>query len=297
MNIELRINNTGWKNIVKIFIPYILTLGTFQFLGYLVAGLNINGFTSEKSIFQSLIIEFFSFSGTFLIVWLFRKYVDKESFKSLGFETKYFAKDISIGLIIGFIIMAIGFLILLASNQIQFKWFQFKISNLTLSIGIFIIVALSEELLVRGYILSNLMNSFNKYLALIISSAIFSLMHGFNPNINLLAFIALFLSGILLGLAYIYTKNLWFPIALHFSWNFFEGTIFGFNVSGLTGYSVVDFEIHQNTMWNGGAFGFEGSIFSILFQLIAIFIVFIIFKKREIKDTEDVLPEVGLANL
>ena len=299
MSVELQTNNTGWKNITKIIIPYILIVGIFQYLGYIAVGLNINGLINEKSTFQFFFITIFDFLGTVFIVWLFGKYVDKESFKRLGFETSssYFTKDILLGLIIGFIIMAADFLILLAFNQIQFKGLQYNMSDLMLSIGIFTIVALSEELLIRGYVLSNLMASCNKYLALIISSIIFSLMHGLNPNINWFGFIDLFLAGILLGGSYIYTKNLWFPIALHFSWNFFQGTIFGFNVSGLNGYSIIIIGHHQNTIWNGGAFGFEGSVLSILFQLIAIIIVFVIFKKREIKDREDIIPEVSLANL
>ena len=77
----------------------------------------------------------------------------------------------------------------------------------------------------------------------------------------------MFLAGILLGLSYIYTKNLWFPIAFHFSWNLFQ-TIFGFNVSGQNTYSLIEFEITENTILNGGDFGFEGSIFATIFMIL-----------------------------
>ena len=149
-----------------------------------------------------------------------------------------------------------------------------------LSVGIFIFVAISEELFLRGYVLNNLLVSFNKYIALLISSLLFSLMHGANPNFSLIPFIGLFIAGLFFGLSYIFTRSLWFPIALHFSWNFFQGTIFGFNVSGKDTYSLLATKNNSLNVWNGGDFGFEGSILSIILQIIAIGIVFIIFKNR-----------------
>ena len=81
------------------------------------------------------------------------------------------------------------------------------------------------------------MSSFNKYKALIISSILFSIMHGLNPNISLFSLFDLFLAGIVLDLSYINTKNLWFPIDMHLSWNLFQ-TLLGFNVSGQDTYLI-----------------------------------------------------------
>jgi len=122
------------------------------------------------------------------------------------------------------------------------------------------------------------MISFDKYVALIISSLLFSLMHWFNPNIDLFGFIDLFLAGILLGISYVYTKNLWFPIALHFSWNLTQSFL-GFNVSGQDAYSIIEFTIPENNLLNGGDFGFEGSIFSIIAQIVFIIIIVNYFNK------------------
>jgi hypothetical protein len=179
--------------------------------------------------------------------------------------------------------MFLGFFLLLIINQISFEKLRFNVYELTLSIGIFIIVAIVEETLFRGYVLKNLMLSFNKYIALIISSLLFSIMHAANPNFDLFAFFDLFLAGILLGLSYIYTKNLWFPIALHFSWNFFQ-THVGFNVSGQDFYSLLEISMEEKNLLNGGAFGFEGSILSTIFQLISLCLIFNYFKKRTISE-------------
>ena len=281
----LQDKSQGWKNILKLIIPYIFIVGTCQMIGYYFAGLDITNYQNiHKTPKESFIVTFSTLVSTFITVWLFRKFVDKKTFASLGFEKILIAKDIFIGLILGFIIMLSGFTCLILSKQLEFLTIQFNLTDLLLSIGIFIFVAISEEVLLRGYILNNLMTSFNKYFALIISSVIFSLLHVANPNFNLFSLFELFISGLFLGLAYIYTKSLWFPIALHFSWNFFQGTIFGFNVSGIEQYSLIVTKYKTANIWNGGGFGFEGSILSVFFQLFSIVIIILIFKKRLTKN-------------
>ena len=287
----------GWKNILKILIPYFIVVGISQLIGLYFAGLDISTYKNYKNIHETtsqlFIIMFFSLAGTVLIIWIFRKYVDGKSFISLGLEKRYIGKDLLLGLAFGFLIMALCFTSLILAKQITFQRIEFKPVEFILSIGLFIFVAISEELFLRGYILCNLMASFNKFIALIISSIIFSLMHAANPGFSLLSMVGLFVAGLFFGLAYIYTKSLWFPIALHFSWNFFQGTIFGFNVSGKDTYSLIATKENSFTIWNGGNFGFEGSILSILFQIFAIAVVFIIFKKRLVN--ENFLNTIGKA--
>ena len=271
----------GWKNILKIIIPYFLSVGLFQLIGFYLVGLDIANYkTIQETTEQHFIITFFSLLGTLVVTWLFRKYIDKKTFTSLGFDKSFLIKDVFIGLAFGFIIMLLGFICLFLTKQIIFLSIQFRPIELILSIGIFIFVAISEELFLRGYILSNLMTSYNNYIALLISSLLFSLLHAANSNFNLLSFIGLFIAGLFFGFAYILTRSLWFPIALHFSWNFFQGTIFGFNVSGKDTYSLIVTKENTLNIWNGGNFGFEGSILSTILQLIAIGIVLIIFKNR-----------------
>ena len=99
---------------------------------------------------------------------------------------------------------------------------------------------------------------------------------------DLFSFFNLVLAGIFLGIAYIYTKNLWFPIALHFSWNLFQ-TLLGFKVSGQESYSIIEFNLKENNLINGGEFGFEGSILSVMFQIVFIIVIVKYFKKESKK--------------
>jgi membrane protease YdiL (CAAX protease family) len=283
MNAKTTNKSQGWKNILKFIIPYFVVVVLFQFLGMLLAGIDFKHFSqgTHQTSGQLFIIYFMSLIGTVGIVAIFRKYVDKKSFISLGFEKGLIAKDIITGLIIGFLIMLTGYTILIVSGQLKFVQIQINAADLILGAALFACVAITEEVMARGYLLNNLMVSFNKYVALIISAIIFSLMHFANPNANFSGLCIIFLAGILLGLPYIYSKKLWLPIALHFSWNFFQGTIFGFNVSGMEIYSLIQTKYETPTIWNGGKFGFEGSVLAIIFETLAIVGLYFLFRNRK----------------
>lgn len=267
----------GWKNVLQIIIPYLIFAGCFQLIGALISGLDLEKY-NEATTWQLFIIHSFGLMGTFLVIWIFRVYVDKQTFSSIGFQGACARKDILTGLISGLLLMLFGFAVLVLTHQLSILNIRFGLWDFLLSIGVFIFAATSEEILMRGYILNNLMVSFKNYTALIISAIIFSLAHSFNNHLNLIGYLSLFISGLLLGLPYIYTKRLWFSIALHFSWNFFQGTIFGFNVSGKSFYSVISLKENVHNIWNGGEFGFEGSLLSVIFQVILLIILYLALK-------------------
>ena len=172
-------------------------------------------------------------------------------------------------------------------NQVIFERLNFNFLELFYTTLIFILVAILEEVLFRGYVLKNLMLSFNKYIALFVSSILFSLMHGANPNISMFSLLGLFLAGMALGATYIYTRNLWYPIAFHFSWNFFQ-SLLGFNVSGQDIYSIIEFTIPENNKINGGLFGFEGSIFSLIIEFLLVILIMYYYQiKKKNQSTEN----------
>lgn len=275
------IQNEGWQNVLKIIIPYLFFVGTFQLIAYNYLGLDVNNYKNiHKTSLQSLTVAFSTLIGTLSVIWLMQKFIDKKPFYDLGFRNIEPLNDIVRGILLGFIIIFLGFTFLYFGKQIEIKNINFNFYAFLSSIFLFLFVAISEELLIRGYILKNLMYSFNNYIALIISSCIFSLMHSGNPNIEFFSLVQLFIAGLLLGIPYIITRNLWFSIGLHFSWNFFQGTIFGFNVSGIENYSIIQTKYNTANMWNGGIFGFEGSILCLIFQIVAIVLILIKFDKE-----------------
>lgn len=277
-DIGMKMNTIG--RIFLFMISYFIIVGIFQYVGNLIAGTEFGNPEYIKTSTEKLITSFFNLGGSFLVIWLFIKFVDKEQFIKLGFQTKNRMKEFILGIIIGFIIMKMGYFILIYLNEIFFIKVILNFKELIISIILFTIVAIVEETMFRGYILKNLMNSFNKHTALIISSILFSLMHSFNQNIDLFSLFNLFLAGILLGFSYINTKNLWFPIAMHLSWNLFQA-LFGFNVSGLNSYSIIEFKINEGNLINGGVFGFEGSYLSIISQIITIIWIGVYYNRKK----------------
>ena len=274
-------SSKGWKNVLLIVVPYLVVGGIFQFIALRVAGLEFSSevLTTDKHFF---IIALFDLLVAFLLVAVFTVYFVKNKFISVGFRSGFIITDTVIGVIAGFVIMLISLIILVETDQIEIKSVDRNIANGLWVFGTFVFVGISEELLLRGYVLKNLMVSFHKYIALIISSALFAFMHIANPNMDFLGMTGLFFAGLLLGYAYIVTQNLWLPIALHFSWNFFQ-SFFGFNVSGNDFYSFVITTFPKENIWNGGNFGFEASVISLAFQPLTIGTFYYIFRKRNNK--------------
>ena len=161
--------------------------------------------------------------------------------------------------------------------------FEFESVNLLGSWVFFLLVALFEEILMRGYILGRLLHTrMNKFLSLFISSALFALLHIFNPEIDFLPMLNLLLAGMLLGASYLYTKNLCFPISLHLFWNWIQGPVLGYEVSGNNFISsMLTLHLPEDNVLNGGAFGFEGSLICTVLMIVLTILIVWWGEKRE----------------
>jgi membrane protease YdiL (CAAX protease family) len=196
-----------------------------------------------------------------ICVVLFRLFIDRKNLMSLGLGINGFAQESLIGLILGPALMGAAAILMRATGHVDWTDIDWNPSSLFVSFGWLVLIALAEELVFRGYILANLMDSFgNKYLALGLSAFCFALFHISHPGFHTLAFLNLFLAGMLLGINYIHTRNLSYSVWLHLSWNFVQGPVLGFAVSGLTFPSILQADTKGDLMLTGGDFGLEGSI-------------------------------------
>jgi len=286
-----RTNSVWIKNLLPTFFIWFLVVGIFQFITALLVGYDIMNQDRAHLVetpFQQFFMTLSTLLGTLLVVILCRQGIEKRSFLSLGFNIRLLAHDTLWGLLLGAGMMVVGFLLVLMLDDASFSYAGFEWMPFLISVGIYICVAWAEELFCRGTVLGNMLLSFNKYIAILFSAAIFSLMHIFNSHVNFIGLLSIFISGILLGSGYILSRNIWFPVALHFSWNFVQGTVLGFNVSGNTGYSLTQLTVAKGSMLNGSGFGFEGSVLCIGLGLLMIPLVWLIFRRRQ--DVADLIP-------
>ena len=132
-----------------------------------------------------------------------------------------------------------------------------------------------------GWLLNVLSTKYNIGVGLLISSTLFGLMHLTNPNVNYIAVINIILVGLFYGLYVIKTNDLWAVCGMHSAWNFAQGNIFGFEVSGINVEvsTLFDLKLVGNDIITGGSFGVEGGLISTLVLMASIFILLKLDKK------------------
>lgn len=122
-----------------------------------------------------------------------------------------------------------------------------------------------EELLLRGIVFRWLEQMLGSWIALAISALIFGFGHAWNPNATFFSSLAIAIeAGILLGAAYMLTRNLWLAIGIHASWNITQGFIFDVPVSGTAVNGMVDATLSGPEWLSGGAFGLEASVIALV---------------------------------
>jgi uncharacterized protein len=268
----------GWLRVFLFLITYLLLIFSGSYLLTLVLP---NLLSSEADAVQSFYISItFVFCISILSVFFFGRVIDKKSFTSLGFLWKGFGKERFGGFTTGLLLITAIATVLWLMKLLQWYTTDADVTGMLLVFVVMMMVAVGEELVFRGYILNNLMQSMNREAALFVSAFLFAVFHSLNPNFNLLAFLNIFLAGILLGINYIFTRNLWFSIFFHFSWNFIQGPVLGFKVSGIELPALLEQNFRGSILLTGGVFGLEGSMLTSIVTAIACMIFYFVFRDK-----------------
>ena len=166
-----------------------------------------------------------------------------------------------LGLATGSILSCVAIGLILLAGAAQVTGFG-DAARLTASFSAAILGAMGEELLFRGILFRILEQAFGTFVALLASALLFGLAHIVNPDSTLIGALAIAVeAGLLLGLAYVVTRNLWFPIGIHLAWNFTQGGIFGLGSGKQDGLVRLAF---PGPDWlTGGASGAESSMLTV----------------------------------
>ncbi|WP_339001011.1 CPBP family intramembrane metalloprotease [Fusobacterium nucleatum] len=244
-------------------------------------------------IFNDSLEEIFSFSGTsnlvdeafclFLSIFLMTK-ISKLKIEQLGFTKDNIVFSYLKGALFGTLQIFTVFFIIFGLKAID-VYYVGNISILLL-IKIFIIFifqALLEEILFRGYLMPFFSKVIGIKFTITLLSFLFTCIHLFNPNLDIIGLANVFLAGVTFSLIYYYTGNLWLVGAMHTLWNFILGFIVGSQISGIITYNSVFFSIpvENKDLISGGVFGFEASIVTTIVELtISLFVIYLIKKEK-----------------
>jgi membrane protease YdiL (CAAX protease family) len=256
----------GWRLLIQVILQICLML-----IGAIVIFLpfiDISGITNVSGLPYLIVSEGIEFISILISIYLVRRFLDKRSLISLGLQIDIRSlTDVFIGIGITFLMMGLIFFFELLQGWISissFAWdgepLQNVVSQVASFLFVFVLVAWNEELMSRGYHLQTIASGTNLFWGLIISSVVFGALHLANPGASWISALGIFFAGLFLGYAYLRTKRLWLSMGLHFGWNFFEGVIFGFPVSGLNIYHLINLKVFGPARWTGGEFGPEAGL-------------------------------------
>jgi len=147
---------------------------------------------------------------------------------------------------------------------------------IVVGLGRALVVGAVEEAIFRGLVLDYLRGPIGTLGALVVSALAFGAFHLWNANVTALGVANLALAGVLFGLAFLVGRGLALPIGLHAAWNFFEGSVYGFPVSGSTRDSLLAVEVRGPELATGGAFGPEGGLVGLAAMLLTALVLWLI---------------------
>lgn len=256
---------SGWRAVIFLML-FILTAGI---LGLIAQGIVASIGPERVGMGGRFVINsVLSLIPALVIGWLCGKYFEHLPYRALGasFEGKW-VRNLSLGSALGILTFAFAVGLAYTLGGLRFELNTGDGGSIALGIAgalaIFAVGAAFEEALFRGYILQTLDRSGFAWLAILLTSIFFGLVHTGNPNASFFSTANTVLAGLWFSVAYLKTRDLWFVTGLHMMWNWTQGSIFGIEVSGLTNISGSSLltEIDSGPTWlTGQTYGIEGGI-------------------------------------
>lgn len=215
--------------------------------------------------------------------------VDRRRLADFGLRVdRAWWRDLGFGLALGALLMSLVFGVEYALDWVRITGYGVATGGsfavrLASGVVVFLAVGFYEELMARGYLLTNVAEGLVGSLgrtgavaaAVVLSSAVFGVLHAGNPNATVVSTVSIGLAGVMLALGYVMTGELAIPIGLHVTWNAFQGLVYGFPVSGNAfGVSVVGIEQQGPALVTGGQFGPEAGLIGIAAMLLGTLLIY-----------------------
>jgi membrane protease YdiL (CAAX protease family) len=282
---------SGWRIVSYIIVSRLLVF-TLSVVGVLGLGLVLTAQGTTPGhlldqLFQILtalpaltVTAILQFGVTVAIVYLWRRRLDRKSFRSLGIQaTPGWWQEFLLGAVLIGLMWTFIFVFSLSSAAVSIEGLRIDSTTLLGGVGLGlafnIFVGLNEELDARGYVLQNLSEGVGFAPAVLISAIYFGALHLLNPGASMASTLGVALFGVLAALGYWATGQLWMSIGMHAAWNFFEGPVFGFLVSGVNLGGLFVLRVNGPDWLTGGRFGPEAGALAMVPLLILIAAVYL----------------------
>ena len=229
-------------------------------------------------------------SGLYIVgALVYCKAFEKRKPATLGFIKRGFVTEYLFGIAVGAIMICLPALACyLADGCVKFS-FNASVSPTMIALYFlaFVLQGMGEEAIFRGYLLTSLARRGKPWIAIITSALMFAAFHVSNQGINIISYINITLFGIFAGVFMLKRGSIWAVAAIHTAWNFVQGNVLGFNVSGLVKLPSVLTATNEEfgTILSGGDFGLEGGLGATVVLLVALLLTLLMPpKKSELVD-------------
>jgi len=253
---------------VMVFAVYVAVILAISLCG----GMNITG-TPMQRVWKNCMLSLvqngiFSCLTIFVVIRIWKKKINNLGLTSFKRDWK----ELIIGFFVGAVGITISFLVMLLSKSAEIESVSKQyIDVVAVNFLCYLFVGFGEEILFRGGIMLGLKETRNKGVIIGGSAVIFGAMHLGNNGVTFLAVGNLILFGIVAGYCFYRSGSIWMTIGIHIAWNFLQGNIYGFPVSGGQDYSIITIHIPKANWVTGGTFGPEGGL-GVTIALIFMFI-------------------------
>lgn len=186
----------------------------------------------------------------------------RQPLSTLGYKKARWGRELGAGFLIGAVMISLVVMVIYLTGGARLELSRGVSFNiwLLLYLVMFIFVGFGEETAFRGYAMGTLRQTENPWLIVLLPAVLFGVAHSTNANFSLLSCVNIILAGIFIGLLYWKSGKLWLSIGFHIAWNYFQGCVYGFEVSGIETKSMLVSTVSRPGLLNGGGFGPEGSI-------------------------------------
>ena len=240
------------------------------------------------------ILDLLSFLYTIIAFFLWVRFIEKRPIRTMGFSKGNGLSEFAKGVLVGAIMITTVLTVFFITGDVKFDRIQFSlpflVSWVLVLIG-YILQTAAEEIYIRGWLVPIISYHKNAYLAILVSSALFSYFHLDNNGASWLSTLHLFIFGLFTAVYAMKRGNIWGPCGFHFAWNFIMGNVYGFHVSGYDSESsLMYFTTSNRTFITGGQFGPEGGIPGLVVFILALLWAIFILKDTS-KEQEALYPQ------